>query len=264
LIIDGGSDDGSTEIIRRYEGQITFWVSEPDRGQAHAINKGLKKATGELVAWLNSDDFYLPGALEIAAKGYLENPNASFYYGNGLRVDINGSKKSEFFTGGTVCFNKGALVYGLNYILQPSTFINAKLLSKIGYLNDDLHYGLDTDLWIRLSSETDPQPLPGLIAASREYQEAKTFEGSFQRIEELRRIAEKYSGQPMTPGVLLYFLDTLHRFVEVSEGIFPLEFRKDIEQFWAKAANIMSALGAGPDGIPLRTVKGSTASQRNS
>ncbi len=255
MIIDGGSTDGSVDIIRRYEKEIAFWVSEPDKGQAHAINKGFRMATGEILAWLNSDDFYLPGALESAAKAYLANPNASFYYGNGLRVDIAGSKKGEFYQKATVSFNRQALIYCLNYILQPAAFINAGFLKEIGYLDETLSYGLDTDLWIRLANVADPQPINGLLAASREYGVAKTFTGSFRRIEELRLIAEKHSGQPMTPGVLLYFLDTLHRFAGRNEGHFPPGFRKDIEQFWAKAANIMLPFGVGPDGMPFETME---------
>src|SRR5262245_32047801 len=87
IIIDGGSTDGSVEIIKKYENQITFWVSEPDEGQSHAINKGFQRATGAIVAWLNSDDFYLPGALTAVAEAHRSAPHASFYFGDGWRVD---------------------------------------------------------------------------------------------------------------------------------------------------------------------------------
>src|SRR5262245_9832375 len=85
LVLDGGSTDGSVEIIRRYENRLTHWVSEPDGGQSAAINRGFCRATGDVVAWLNSDDYYLPGALERIADAYRKSPDASFYFGDGWR-----------------------------------------------------------------------------------------------------------------------------------------------------------------------------------
>lgn len=271
IIIDGGSTDNSVDIIKKYEKNLSYWCSEPDNGQSDAINKGFRRATGELVAWLNSDDFYLPDALLKAAKAYMDYPCASFYFGNGYRVTEDGIKKSEFYPKGTVCFDLQSFIFGLNYILQPATFINRKFLDQIflvrdqsspeeakisanSYIDSNLRWGMDTDLWIRLAQKAQPLPLIDCLAASREYGETKTSVGSFKRIEELRQIAERYSGQPYTPGVLLYFLDTLHRFAGKNAAFFPSVFQRDIEKFWASAAKLMASLGVGPDGLPLQTV----------
>lgn len=251
IIIDGGSTDESVRIIKENEASLAFWCSEPDEGQAAAINKGFRMATGELVAWLNADDFYLPGALGVIARAYRHNPHASFYFGDGLRVDEKGYRLGEFFPGGRVSFSLRALIYGLNCVLQPATFINRAKLIEIDYLDPTLRYGLDTDLWIRLAQRSTPSPVSALLAASREYARTKTSTGSFKRVEELRGIAEKYSGIAMTPGTLCYFLDTLHRLAQDREDVFPESYKRSIINFWAATSNLLADYGAGRDGFPV-------------
>jgi glycosyltransferase involved in cell wall biosynthesis len=252
IIIDGGSTDDSVSIIQHHQDQIMFWVSEPDEGQSDAINKGLRKATGDIVAWLNADDYYLPGAFATVAGAYQAHPEASFYFGDGLRVDESGKPISGFFPDGKVIFSHAALVFGLNYILQPATFIRRIHLVEINYLDSRLHYGMDTDLWIRLAELAPPSPISNQLAASREYGSTKTSTGSFQRIEELRRIAEQHSGIPITPGVICYFLDTLYRLTRDRDDVFPKDYMRDIEKFWAASAKLMQRYGARPDGFPRR------------
>lgn len=250
FIIDGGSGDGSVEIIQKYADRLAGWVSERDRGQSDAINKGLKQATGELVTWLNADDFYLPGALQTVAQAYAQNPQAPFYFGDGLRVNELGEKKQAFFPDGELLFDRGALIFGLNYILQPATFIQRAALEKAGYLDMDLHYGMDTDLWIRLSALGEPAPVKALLAASREHESTKTATGSFKRLEELRLLAEKHSGIPVTPGYLCYFLDTLERYTREHEETYPAWYREKLVAFWAETANLLAQYHARPDGFP--------------
>lgn len=251
IIVDGGSTDNSVRIIQKYQTRLAYWVSEPDQGQGDAINKGLRQASGDIVAWLNSDDYYLPGALLQVAAAYRAAPAAPFYFGNGLRVDESGGIKRVYFPEGSLSFNREALCYGLNYILQPAAFIRQKSLQQAGYLSTDLHYGLDTDLWLRLSQLGQPVPIQARLAASREYSSTKSSTGSFARVEELRRIAEKYTGTPLTPGVICYFLDTLYRLVEEHDHLFPPEYRRDILRFWGETSLLLDRYGAGPDGFPL-------------
>lgn len=250
IIIDGGSTDNSLDVIAEYKQYLAYSVSESDNGQSSAINKGFKKAKGELVVWLNSDDYYLPGAFRKVAEAYGRNPEASFYFGNGLRVDSKGMKKSRFFESETVNFNRDALLYCLNYILQPATFINASYLKKIGFLDEGLDYGMDTDLWLRLSKEKMPAFVPETLAASREYGDTKTSTGSFQRIEELRQIAERHTGQPMTPGILLYFLDTLRGFIVREESPFPQRFNLEVDLFSRQVSHIMRDFDINCIGFP--------------
>ncbi|MDZ7698224.1 MAG: glycosyltransferase family 2 protein [Deltaproteobacteria bacterium] len=251
IILDGGSSDDSVDIIKKHEADITFWRSRLDKGQSDAINEGFERSTGDLVAWLNADDFYLPGAFAMAGRTFSSRPEASFYFGNGWRVDETGNFKSPFFKKNHIYFNRNGLIYGLNYILQPSSFINRRVLFQVGLLDTGLRYGMDTDLWIRLSNLASPQPISGFLSASREYDDTKTAKGSFERVEELRQIASKYSGAPMTPGVLCYFLDTLYQSVGEREEIFDRNFQKSLRMFWAETARLLSKFGCSPEGFPV-------------
>jgi glycosyltransferase involved in cell wall biosynthesis len=257
FVIDGGSTDNSVEIIKKYEKHLTYWVSEKDQGQSNAINKGFMLATSELVSWINSDDFYLAGAFEMAQQAHLKNPHASFYYGNGHRVNAEGEYNSLFYAKGTVEFSLDYLVEGLNYILQPTTFIQRSALRRINFLNENLHYGMDSDLWIRLAEFSPPKPIPGVVAATREYEHTKTATGGFERLEELRRIAKSHSGKDYTPGLLLYFLDTLYNYAGENPDQFSPAFKKHIVKFWKKAQVDFSRKGdVGIDGSPLKIAKG--------
>jgi glycosyltransferase involved in cell wall biosynthesis len=251
IVIDGASTDGSLEILRRYEDRLTYWTSEPDDGQADALNKGFRRATGELVCWLNSDDFFYPGALAAAAEAYLADPDAPFYFGNGYRVDRAGRKVAEFFPDGHVHFRRDAFVFGLNCVLQPSTFIRRSALEQVGLLNDSLHYGFDSNLWIELSALGRPRPIRKHLAASREYDGTKTSTGSFGRAEELRRIAERHADVAATPGSISYYLDTLHRLASSRPDVFPREYLAAIEAFWSATAQLFARYGARPDGFPV-------------
>jgi glycosyltransferase involved in cell wall biosynthesis/2-polyprenyl-3-methyl-5-hydroxy-6-metoxy-1,4-benzoquinol methylase len=250
IVVDGGSTDGTLEVVRRYEDRLAFWTSESDKGQADAINKGLRRSTGDVVSWVNADDFLYPGALAAVAEAYHANPRAPFYFGNGYRVDRKGRRLAEFFPQGRVHFSRDALVFGLNFVLQPSTFIRRAALEEVGLLDDRLHYGLDTDLWIRLSSLGPPRPVRKHLAASREYDDTKTSSGSFGRAEELRRIAEGHAHVGATPGAICYYLDTLHRLALKRPDVFPTEYVTAIESFWSSTAELMSRYGARLDGFP--------------
>jgi glycosyltransferase involved in cell wall biosynthesis len=251
IIVDGGSTDGTVDVLRRYEDRLTFWISEPDDGQADALNKGFRRATGEIACWLNADDFFYPGALAAAREAYLADPRAPFYFGNGYRVDREGHKLAEFFPEGRVGFRRDALLFGLNCVLQPSTFIRRDALEEVGLVDASLHYGFDTDLWIRLSTLGRPRPIGKHLAASREYGETKTATGSFRRAEELRRIAEQYAKVPATPGSVCYYLDTLHRLASSRPDVFPPEYLAAVKSFWSATAQLFSNYGARPDGFPI-------------
>lgn len=144
IVIDGGSADDTVAVIRRYERQIAYWVSEPDGGQSDAINKGMAKATGEIVNWLNSDDYYSPGALQHIAEAFVSGDalcvcGITRVFGGGL----DRAKKSYV--------NKKSLKDTLCNLLieQPSTFFRKSVFDELGGVPSDLHYVMDRDLWIR-------------------------------------------------------------------------------------------------------------------
>jgi len=149
FVIDGGSNDESLEIIQKYEPWITYWVSESDNGQTNAINKGFKKARGEIVTWLNSDDLYTVNTLFTVAKTFIKQSNSAVVYGNADIIDTNTSIISHLKSRE---FNLKNL-YRYDYIRQPASFIKTEAIEKIGYLNEKFHYTMDYDLWIRLGQE---------------------------------------------------------------------------------------------------------------
>ncbi len=252
VIVDGGSTDETLKVIDRHKDRLSWWVSEKDSGQADAINKGFRKCKGDLVAWINADDFYLPGALKLAAEAYRANPNASFYFGRCLRVDEKSNKKGEYVQAPELLFNRDAMIYGLNYIAQPATFIHRGRLVEAGYLNPALSWGLDSELWIKLSGLAPAIAIPQILAASREHGQTKTSNGSFARIEELRQIAAQFSGVEMTPGAMCYFLDTFYKVVLQHPQAYPPEYHSEVTRFWAATSALFARWGADSSGTPIQ------------
>ena len=148
IIIDGGSSDGSLEIIQRYAEHLAWWVSEADRGQTDAINKGFARAQGEIFAWLNSDDTYLPGAISRAVAYLQENPEAGMVYGDANLVDENGKVIGKFPAAQT---DYGRLRQGYVHIPQQAAFFRAALWRQVGPLDPTFYFAMDYDLWVRLA-----------------------------------------------------------------------------------------------------------------
>ena len=147
IIIDGASTDGSVEIIRRYEAELAYWISEPDQGQADAINKGFYRARGDIVAWLNSDDLYLPGAVSQAVDVLRTDPELGMVFGDALTIDAQGRPLNM------LAFGDWGLVELMSFriICQPAVFIRRTVLDQTGFLDPDYHFLLDHQLWIRIA-----------------------------------------------------------------------------------------------------------------
>jgi len=214
LVIDGGSTDETLEVLKRYEGRLRWW-SERDRGQADAINKGFRRASGEVLGWLNSDDTYEPGALVKVADYFNRHPEIDLVYGEGYLMAEDGSNKRRFPATEPV-FNLTRLIYVWDYILQQATFFRRSLLDRIGFLDESLHYGLDWDLWIRAGRAGRIGYLPEYLGTLREYEAAKSFAGGWRRIRELYGIARAHTGRKRPPpSIAIYACDwmesVLHR-----------------------------------------------------
>jgi glycosyltransferase involved in cell wall biosynthesis len=250
IVIDGGSTDETVSILERYAGRIAHWVSEPDKGQSDAFNKGLALAKGEWIGWLNSDDVYLPNALKTVAAQVDKFPNAPFLFGDGVHLDEAGRRLRNHFPRGTLRFDRDALRFGLDYILQPATFIRSAPLRQVGGLAADLHYGMDFDLWLRLSALGEPAVVDAILAGGRLHGNTKTANGSFKRAEELRRIAANHTGQPMTPGALCYFLDTVDRSLATQPEVSP-RVRRRVLSLLGEVSLGFETFGANPEGFPL-------------
>lgn len=192
IVVDGASQDGSVDIIRNHEGKLAYWVSEKDSGQAEAINKGLARASGEIVAWLNSDDYYLPGAVSSAVKAFELNPDAALVYGDMLAVDENGQttnlmQYSQLSLADLLCFQ---------IIGQPSVFFRRDALEKAGLLDTTFHFLLDHQLWIRIAQHGKLLHVPQVWSAARYHAGAKNVAKAAEFGREAFRILEWAKNQP--------------------------------------------------------------------
>jgi glycosyltransferase involved in cell wall biosynthesis len=153
IIIDGGSTDGSADLIRKYQSRITYWVSEKDHGQAHAINKGLERATGDIIGYLNSDDYYLDGALARVADRFSCDPGVDLLHGRCRVVDQDGVKLSER-TGSITRYDEVLDLWDVwwnrrNFV-QPEVFWTKRIGDKIGPFREDLFWVMDYEYWLRI------------------------------------------------------------------------------------------------------------------
>lgn len=192
IVVDGGSTDGSLDIIQRYAGRLAWWVSEPDAGQAEAINKGLQRARGEYVAWLNSDDLYLPGAVTQAVHALRENPEASMVFANAITIDAQGRKLND------LVFGDWGLEELMRFriICQPAVFMRRAALERAGYLDLSYHYLLDHHLWLRLAQQGPVRHVAATWAAARHHPQAKNVAQAAGFGREAFRILEWMRNQP--------------------------------------------------------------------
>ncbi len=193
IIIDGGSTDNSIEIIKKYEGRLAYWISEPDNGQSDAINKGFKITTGEILAWLNSDDVYMPGALLTVRWYFLKHPRADVVYGNQLDIDQSGN---VFRATRSLGFSKLGLLSRAGSIPQPAAFFRKHVLEKVGYLDTELQYCMDYDFFLRIAfNKCKIVHVPKALAKFRYHSTSKTFVGKTETGEHevtMRKIQQKY------------------------------------------------------------------------
>lgn len=188
IIIDGASKDSSVNVIRKYEACLSHWESKQDRGQSHAINKGFRLATGDILTWLNSDDVYCPNILRYIGKFFIDNPQVMLLSGycnlSDSELNIVGVKK-------TVPFSKEQFLEGGNVPGQPAIFFRKEILDSVGYLNENLHYVMDWEYWLRISM-TVPNSRICLInhplATARLWDQAKTTIAGTKSIRERESI----------------------------------------------------------------------------
>lgn len=175
IIVDGGSTDGSVEIIQRYRHRLAWWVSEPDSGQSEAINKGFGHATGIIGGWVCADDLLLPGALHAVAAAYSLKPNAAAWYGNGIDIDIDGQTLSEVNAEILRPADIGVWIPEFSgKIFQPSCFFSLAKFRSIGGVCQELHNVMDVHLWARLAQQGPFERMNATLSANRVYPETKS------------------------------------------------------------------------------------------
>ncbi len=188
MIVDGGSSDGTVDFIRKYESHIAWWVSESDKGQSHAINKGLARSTGEIVAYLNSDDMYRPGILHRVARYFVDQGDADLVYGDCVLIDEEDremalwrSRQFDLYT--ELC---------RNFIFQPTVFLRERVIGKVGGFDENLDYVMDLDLWYRAAKHFRFHYIPERLACFRLTSDSKTGGSRVPFVREREEVLKRF------------------------------------------------------------------------
>jgi glycosyltransferase involved in cell wall biosynthesis len=191
IIVDGGSTDASVDIIQRYADRLAWWVSEKDKGQTDAINKGFTHANGDILAWLNSDDTYQPHAITEAVEFLQTHPDAGMVYGDTNFIDENGHTIGRFPAAQT---DLRRLRQGYVHIPQQASFWRANLWKQVGPLDPSFYFAMDYDLWVRLAAITPLQYTPQLWANFRLHTQGKTIAADDRCWPEMLRVYYRDGG----------------------------------------------------------------------
>jgi glycosyltransferase involved in cell wall biosynthesis len=207
IVVDGGSTDGSREIIQRYASRLAWWVSEPDRGQTEALNKGFARAQGEIFGWLNSDDTYLPGAVSAAVESLQRHPGAGLVYANADYIDEQGRVIGRFPAAQT---DLRRLRRGYVHIPQQASFFRARLWRELGPLDPSFYFAMDYDLWTRIAARAQLKFLPHYTWANfRLHAAGKTLAADDRCWPEMLRVHYRDGGGFFAPLVAKYYLRRL-------------------------------------------------------
>ncbi|KPF46972.1 beta-1,6-glucanase [Rhizobium sp. AAP43] len=197
FIEDGGSDDNTLEVLKTYESQLSGWISEPDKGQSHAINKGFKRTSGDLMGWLNSDDLLLPGAIETVVRYFADHPEVDVVYGNRIIVDENGFEIGRWIMPG----HDSSILSWADYVPQETLFWRREIWEKVGgQIDESFRFAMDWDLLVRFrDAGAKFAHIPRFMGAFRIHQQQKTSaEISEIGFQEMNRIRQRIHGHVPT------------------------------------------------------------------
>lgn len=245
MIIDGGSTDQSVEIIKKYQEHLTYWVSEKDRGQTHAINKGFKRATGDVVNWLNSSYMLPKESLWRLAEAINSNPKADVYYGDYQAVDETGK---PVYTRKMGPYMYPALFWGRQLSSQPAVFIRRHLFEQLGYLDEEKVFCMDTEFWIRVSrAGTQFQQVKHPLGITRSHPTAKTTRLQHVLHDEHKAVVRRY-----------HALDVFKTGGKAENAYFTF-----MNRFWRMAAALNRMLFRGDFSIMQATQTRKSVTQEN-
>lgn len=195
IVIDGGSTDGSVDLLRDIDDPRLLWVSEDDQGQTQAINKGLLRATGDVVGYLNSDDLYVPGALAAVNQAFDEHPQANWLIGQCVVIDDQGREIRRSVTRYKNRRLRRYRYHALlreNFISQMGVFWRRSFGEQVGPLDETLYYTMDYDLWLRMGGQGDPLVMDQVLAQFRLHSGSKSGEVNREQFDEQYRVALRY------------------------------------------------------------------------
>ncbi|MSP12846.1 MAG: glycosyltransferase [Chloroflexi bacterium] len=196
-VIDGGSTDETISILREYEDDPRFhWISEPDKGQADAINKGWSRCRGDILSYLNSDDTYLPDVLKKLSQFFIDNPDVDIAYGDALRVAEDG-KLIEVMYGAEFDLLR---LLRLSYIYQPTVLQRKRVIEEVGPLRTHLHYTMDFDLCLRAIPQFSFKYTRQVCATYRMHSNSKTTTGGSAFAKELALVIDEFLSTPSLPA----------------------------------------------------------------
>ena len=208
ILMDGGSTDGSLDIIQRYADRLAFWLSEPDLGQTDAINKGFARSEGDILAWLNSDDLYDPWAVSEAVEFLSRNPEVGMVYGAAYYIDELGNVIARYPARQT---DYKRLRRGVATIPQQASFFRSKLWDQVGPLDPSFYYAMDYDLWVRISARAPIAFVDTPWAKFRLHGESKSLREAYRCWPEMVRVHFRNGGSRFS---VLYGKYLLRRLVE--------------------------------------------------
>jgi glycosyltransferase involved in cell wall biosynthesis len=206
IIVDGGSTDGTVDIIRKYEKQIAWWTSEKDKGQTDAINKGFARVTGGILAWINSDDTYEPGAISAAVKYLQEHPDVGMVYGDCNFIDESGKVIGKFNSAQT---SHKLIRQGYVHIPQQTMFFRADLWKQAGPLDPSFYFAMDYDLWTRISARSAIKYVPQTWANFRLHTSGKTIMADDRCWPEMIKVHYRDGGSFFSVIVAKYYIRKL-------------------------------------------------------
>lgn len=206
IIIDGGSTDSSVDIIKKYADRLACWISEKDRGQTDAINKGFTHATGDILAWINSDDTYEPGAIREAVEWLQARPEMGLVYGDANFIDDEGKVIGRFSAAQT---DYRLLRRGYVHIPQQAAFFRRDLWQKVGPLDPSFFFAMDYDLWVRIAKIAPLLYSRRVWANFRLHGDSKTLIANDRCWPEMIRVHRREGGSWFSVIVLKYFIRTL-------------------------------------------------------
>jgi glycosyltransferase involved in cell wall biosynthesis len=198
IVLDGGSTDNTIHLLKKYSTQLKF-VSEPDRGQSDAINKGWHMAQGDILAWLNADDIYLPDTVQTAVDYFSAHPEVYWIYGS---LEYRDDKGNFFpYRNPSRDWDYDMLLGHNCYIPQPTVFLRRQVIEDCGYLEENLHYGMDYEYWLRIGRKYPGRFVPALNAVMTWARTTKTEGGGVKRIQEIEAVIRRYGGNDLPRGM---------------------------------------------------------------